>query len=246
MYASNRWTGSLTYMEANKGYMLRRVAADSVSFIYPMVSGSLSHSPRRTPVKEEDGYSNYHFAENMSVIATSLDLQLGDRINAYVNGELRGIGECVENGALPLSFITLVGSEKNGSIHFEMERGGKTIGSTGVNFNYIPNTVKGTMELPIVLDFGEKSIDAGTLNATVFPNPFRSNFKIEIEIEQDAQVDIQVIDAAGRTVLTQNANALFSGTNTISVNGSDLAVGIYIVKITTGSNTGAYILEKIK
>ncbi|GHT64641.1 hypothetical protein AGMMS50239_22700 [Bacteroidia bacterium] len=244
MYSQNRWTGNLTYMEANKGYMLRRLANNDVTFIYPSVSGAFgnlrsSEVPVNNPA--DDKYSNYRFAENMNVIATSMDLQEGDQIKAYINGDLRGIGEYTSNGEIPLSFITIAGNETNGAIHFELQRAGETIGTANAQFNYTPNTVSGTTEIPVILDF---SANAG--KASVYPNPFQTDFKIEIKVEKDEQIDVKVVDIAGRTVLLQNKKALFSGTNTVVVNGSALTNGVYVVKVTAGNSSGSYIVVKVK
>ncbi|KAA6351923.1 hypothetical protein EZS27_000720 [termite gut metagenome] len=243
MYSQNRWTGNLIYMEANKGYMLRRTANNDVTFIYPSTSGSLNNLRSGSSNNADNAikYTNRNYAENMNVVATSDNLQEGDRILAYMEGDLRGVGEYFSGHDKALSFITITGNETHSNIRFELQRNGEIVGATNVDFSFVPNTVTGTIDLPVVLNF-----DQAANRAAVYPNPFQKEFKIIIPAEKGASIDVKVTDVAGRMILTQNKKATFSGENQFAIDGSAFANGIYIVKITTANGTSATIVEKIK
>jgi hypothetical protein len=242
MYSQNHWSGNLEYLEANNGYMLYRTADNTVTFTYPSVSGALSNTRSSAVDEQPELYINRNFAENMSVVATSSDLRKGDRILTYVNGNLRGVGEYQPADGQALSFITVAGNEANETVHFELQRNGKTAGYTDAGLAYSPNRIAGSIESPVVLDFG-----AGAAKATVYPSPFQKEFMIAVEAEKDAPIEIKVTDIAGRTLWVQNETASFTGTNTIVVSGcSSFATGVYIVRISSANVTGAYRIVKIK
>jgi hypothetical protein len=241
MFTKNEWIGDLTYLEASKGYMLYRTAADNVTFTYPSVSGALSNLRSAVIVDEQDDkFINTAFAENMNVIATASGLQEGDRILAYINRELRGTGEIASNAEQALSFITIAGNEANANVRFEWQRNGEILGTTSAPFSYLSNTVTGTPENPVRLDFGIRDS-----KVSVYPNPFQQEFKINLDAEKDSPIEVKVLDISGRIVWVQTENALFDGTNTIVVNGASFEAGVYIVKITVDGVIVAHIVEKV-
>ena len=239
MYSQNEWVGNLGYLEANKGYMLYRTAANNVTFIYPSVSGALSNLRSATNDNASEKYTNNNFAENMSVVATTENLQVNDRILAYVNDELRGSGEYVFTDEKALSFVTIVGNESNVPVRFDLEREGEVVGSTYSNVVYFANTVTGTIESPVVLNFGSKE------GVSVYPNPFHTKFNVDVVANKDSEIEIAVIDIMGRVALMHNEKALSASVHQVVVDGSSLASGIYLVKVTVDGSVSSYKVEKI-
>ena len=115
MYSGTGWIGNLKYMEQNKGYMLLRTASDDVAFTYPSTSGSLSNKSilrknrRSADENVQETYVNNNYAENMSIVAISEDVESGDKILAYVDGVLRGVSDCVGVNDKQLNFISVSG-----------------------------------------------------------------------------------------------------------------------------------------
>ncbi|MDR1342524.1 MAG: T9SS type A sorting domain-containing protein [Prevotellaceae bacterium] len=264
MFSQNEWIGDLIYLEANKGYMLYRTAADNVTFTYPSVSGALSnlwpsavsHSSAliRAVVGGSGGggdgkYFNSNFSENMSIIAAVDGLQAGDRILAYINGELRGAGEYALHEEKPLTFITVAGNEAGAAIRFEWQRGSETLGEASAPFAYQANSVIGTIENPVRLNFGvdgsKPNFGIGGSKVAVYPNPFRADFRISLEAKKDSPIEVTVVDVTGRVVWLKTETAPFDGPETIVVDGASFKVGVYIVKVKIGSYEAAYITEKI-
>lgn len=86
----------------------------------------------------------------------------------------------------------------------------------------------------VVLAVDENSI-AGL---TYFPNPTNNVLKVQAATNLDG---VEVFSITGAKVIGIQNNEL---TNTISVNTSNLASGIYVMKVTAGSQTGTYKVVK--
>lgn len=69
-------------------------------------------------------------------------------------------------------------------------------------------------------------------NFNVFPNPFTSDIKIELNAEKDANVTIRISNAAGQSVFSRS-NLVQKGNNIIVLNSelSTLKAGMYIVEV---------------
>ena len=247
MYSGTRWIGNLTYLEANKGYMLFRKEAEDVSFIYPSTSGSLSNtrSKARTRSLEEmpKAYLNNNYAENMNIIATGTDIEPTDRVLAYVNGELRGIGENVTTATKDMQFITVAGSETGDVVTFSLERNGKIIARANNAVNYQSNTVQGTTELPIILDFS--TVEG---NVSFYPNPFVEKLNIRITAEEDGELQLAVYDISGR-ILMNRTETVYKGLHITEWNGktaegNECETGIYLIHVTVDGKTTILKVEK--
>jgi hypothetical protein len=67
----------------------------------------------------------------------------------------------------------------------------------------------------------------------IFPNPSDEKTFIRVDMNQTAEVSIQISDMSGKIILTNNFG-LMSGTNTLQVNTAILQAGIYIATIYAG------------
>ena len=149
------WKGTLKFMQAGEGYMLRRQADNAVEFFYPLYLYNNRYSKvqkRKAPL-----FRNIT-AESMNIIARveGFDLQEGDRLVAYGGGEQRGMVEAGENG---LFFLSICDGEEKG-IGFAIERDGEIVATAPMQLPYIGNDVKGTLDEPTTISF----IDCNTLD----------------------------------------------------------------------------------
>lgn len=73
---------------------------------------------------------------------------------------------------------------------------------------------------------------AGSLNSmTVFPNPSKGNFTVEILSNKNiAQAEVQLTDMAGKTIAVQNT-VIHEGNNQLPFNGTNLHAGPYMISI---------------
>ncbi len=70
-------------------------------------------------------------------------------------------------------------------------------------------------------------------NMAVYPNPASSMLNIELLLTQFDDVKVELIDLNGSVVLSENVNSAISE-RAFSVDISDIANGLYIVKVTNG------------
>lgn len=239
------WIGNLTYMEANKGYMLKRNGTGDVTFTYPAMLGSLSGAPGMKKVNGQNpaSYFNNTYADNMSVVAIAKGIQPKDKILAYVNGELRGVSVAVNYQTETLQFITVNGDVNSRNIRFALERDGQTIANSSTHISYESNTMAGSLVKPLPIDF---SIPANAIQ--VSPNPFTDRLNIEIETKDGDIVEIAVYDVLGRrvyqtpkvTVAGNHYSTVWNGVGTKSV----CEAGVYLVHVIINGQTTVCKVEK--
>lgn len=238
MFSGAGWIGNLVYMEANKGYMLLRTAQDDVSFVYPSGSGSLGIL-KSAPVFS-GSYINHDFAENMSVVAIGRGMEKGDRILAYVNDELRGIGESEVFKDRETYFIPVAGGLMNDNVVvFKLERDGKIIARSANTLIYKSNTIAGSLSQPFVIDFGETGNQV-----SVYPNPFKTSLNIEVMTNEGDKVEIAIFDVLGRMVMMQEVVSPGPSYSTSWDRAGNIIPGIYQLRITVNGSSTVYKIVK--
>ncbi|SHF17023.1 Por secretion system C-terminal sorting domain-containing protein [Fodinibius roseus] len=79
-----------------------------------------------------------------------------------------------------------------------------------------------------------------------YPNPFRRETTIRFTLEEPAQVTLKIYDTIGRRVRTLYDQKLEEGLYVKTLDGTNLASGIYIYQLTTGRQTVARKMTLIK
>ena len=81
---------------------------------------------------------------------------------------------------------------------------------------------------------------------SVYPNPFSDKSAIQYEIDADTHVEFRVYDIIGRLVDSLGEGFQPAGIYTITLDGSQLASGAYLVRMNTdfGSKTSKILIEK--
>ncbi|WP_104808213.1 LamG-like jellyroll fold domain-containing protein [Polaribacter filamentus] len=219
------WKGSLTYLEAGNGYMLK--TSTSQNFTYPAYLNQVG-SKSSTKIKGNQSsldpnnlpYQYAQFANTMSAI-----VKLPDGFeNLYLyngDGELRGFATTQNVNDIPLAFITIYGNEPGKLTAFIGSENDKKITTT--SFNFASDAILGSISKPIVINLLEDSIN-------VSPNPFRSNFEITINTEDKDQANLIITNMLGQIVYTRGFQ-MQPGNNVLTIN-PDIAHGTYILKIT--------------
>ena len=240
------WLGSLTYMEPGKGYMLNSKKATTLT--YPEVTaGTTTRSAlaTRAVAIQTEGISSIagQYASNMSVVATvagSLPLHIGDRLLAYADGELRGEAMVMERPAdgEPLFFLS-VGGESSEGISFALERGGEVIAETSPMLDYAPNSVRGDINQPMIIDF------VNDLEISVYPNPFDQELNFMLRTNTGDRVEIILYTMAGQmlhryqTKTTSDSYFQYR----IDVN-TDMPKGVYMAVVVINGEKHVYKLSK--
>ncbi len=81
---------------------------------------------------------------------------------------------------------------------------------------------------------------------SVYPNPMNNAGKIEFDLNERAQVTVEVYSLTGRKVKEIKAGSLGSGNHIIDINADDLASGTYLVNLRAGNSrkTAKLIVNK--
>ena len=73
--------------------------------------------------------------------------------------------------------------------------------------------------------------EASASGTTVVPNPFRTNFDIHLRSEKETKAQVIVYNSVGKNVQTKSNIAIGKGMNKVTINGANLANGMYMVEI---------------
>jgi hypothetical protein len=77
--------------------------------------------------------------------------------------------------------------------------------------------------------------DAETLSLTdVYPNPFRESVQVAWRSSVTGRVSVRVYDVLGREVVRLQNDMQIPGTRSVTIDGADLAPGVYFVEIRQG------------
>lgn len=75
---------------------------------------------------------------------------------------------------------------------------------------------------------------AAAAQASFFPNPARDFFMVDLNLEQNEMVDLQIVDLSGRQLKASSFGNLQAGAHQLKMETSDLAAGLYLVRLKTG------------
>ncbi|MEM8559315.1 MAG: T9SS type A sorting domain-containing protein, partial [Bacteroidota bacterium] len=71
--------------------------------------------------------------------------------------------------------------------------------------------------------------------SAAYPNPFAAATTFDLALPEAADVQVAVYDVTGRQVLARPSTALPAGTATVQLDGTALAAGVYVVRVTAAS-----------
>jgi hypothetical protein len=81
---------------------------------------------------------------------------------------------------------------------------------------------------------------------SVFPNPFKDNATLKLNISKSENVSYTLVSAMGAVVGSENKGKLQAGESLITIDGSNLAAGIYLMNVTVGNKTYSQKLNIVK
>jgi hypothetical protein len=180
----------------------------------------------------QDSYFNVDGCD--SVVTTNLV------VNPLPSVTILSDSACVQDGLLPLNGTpaggTFSGTAVSGANFSPATAGVGThvISYTYADGNGCANSANGTVVVQDCAALGELALEG----VRVFPNPV--NDFLYIELPQDyARAQIQVYDASGKVVLSENIQ---TGLATIETAG--LSEGMYVVEVTVNDKSNTYKLVK--
>jgi hypothetical protein len=90
-----------------------------------------------------------------------------------------------------------------------------------------------------------KEISIAKEGISITPNPFHSTFQLSVNSKQDVKGVVYVFNALGEKVKEMPLINFIKGSNKISLNGSDLRSGVYMVEIHMGDVTTVKKIVKL-
>ncbi|MFB9076325.1 LamG-like jellyroll fold domain-containing protein [Flavobacterium procerum] len=213
------WNGTLKYLEAGKGYMIK--SSKQQTFKYPdNLEKSKTGKSASNNTQEEIASEFTTYSQNMNAVV--LLPQGFDELFVYDSkGVLKGKARNQIINGKELSFITIFGDDAE-NLSFALGDGFSTK-TTSKSFTFKGNEVLGTIADPVILE--EVSSVGGN---SIYPNPFGAILNIELNAAKKQEVNIQLYSVNGQLVFSQKT-IVESGRNVISIS-PNIAQGVYIVE----------------
>ncbi len=92
--------------------------------------------------------------------------------------------------------------------------------------NFRPDTMK--YEAPLTASLND--LASAGFEAKIYPNPSKGQAIVEFNIEKAMSLDVQVLDILGRTVKSVKNQLYTEGVNTLFLDLSEVAKGMYFVR----------------
>lgn len=93
-------------------------------------------------------------------------------------------------------------------------------------------------EISTISTIGVSELSKPTsLNASIYPNPIVETYKIEFEMQNREQIQIEIIDLQGKVIKELYNGLTFEGKNLFTFNKSPLTSGVYFIKISSKNKT---------
>lgn len=229
------WNGTLKYLEAGKGYMLKSSKAQT--FKYPV------YLAKPMGIKNLDGIESVgmggrpfeiagigqepmkpefkRYPQNMNAVVF---MPKGyDELFVYDdNGVLKGLASRKNKEAL--AYITIYG-EIPQALYFHVGDGNCQKKSSTV-FSFKSNAVMGTIAHPVVLAFDSATRERAD-RVRSFPNPFDDELTIELRASQSQKATIKLFTVAGQLVFSKQQSVEI-GLNKVKIS-PNIADGLYML-----------------
>jgi hypothetical protein len=231
------WKGSLTYLKAGHGYMLK--SNTNQRFTYPdylnQTSAKNSFTKSNNKSDLEDGILSYQYAQFPNTMSIIAKLPEGfENLYFYDDlGQLKGNSTTQDVTGKNLTFITVYGNQPERLTAYIGS--GNTKKATNKLFSFSTDAILGSISEPIVIDLLEDKI-------TIYPNPFQTDFEIMINAEDIGIAEITMNNMLGQLVYA-NKFDLKSGINNLKLN-PNIANATYILRVKIAKETVVYRIIK--
>ena len=154
---TGRWRGSLQYMKPGEGYMMLRKNATEASFAYPYYDMNSNFREDWT-TSTNRAAAKSRSTMNVSAVVEGFDVEDGDRLIAYVNGE--AMGEQMLTTDSEPAYLSIAG-DKQQPIWFAIEREGEIVATTAEIMTFKANDVIGSPDEPTAINFVKSEHEDG-------------------------------------------------------------------------------------
>jgi hypothetical protein len=215
------WSGTLDYLEAGQGYMLKSSVAQQ--FSYPNVFRS-TKSGRLNSIPEFEGWSLYE--HNLNVIAEVIVDKDTPYDSVWVIDEMgivRGKSDIrMDEQGRKISFITVFG-DNNGTEELTFYLVNETSRlATSKKITFSPNLILGTLKEPFIIDLTGNQFN-------LYPNSFTSELNLVFNALDKQQAEVVLVDVLGHEVYRQ-FHSVEVGANHLHIK-PNIQHGLYLLTI---------------
>ncbi|WP_281615312.1 T9SS type A sorting domain-containing protein [Flammeovirga sp. SubArs3] len=211
------WTGTLSQLEAGKGYMIK--TGKTQEFSYPSTTFTSNTRTKTSTVIPTTTFLLPQYSTNMNAVIEVDDLienvQVVDK-----EGNIRGESTTSIVEDKNLAFLTIFAEE--GENLFFLLNGEKTVDS----FQFTSDALLGDLEQPYTVS--NPQIDKGI---SVYPIPFDHQMTCSIVHSQEEKAWVEVIDMNGKSIF-KNEQILQQGLNSWNLQ-LQVNPGVYLLHIST-------------
>jgi hypothetical protein len=233
------WRGTLNYLEANKGYMLKSSKTQGLKYpntsILQKTSFSKSVLAKQNNIDED--FTQY--ASNMNIVAEVIADENFTKVLVFdMNNQLRGTAEISEIDNKKYSFITVFSNQPE-TLKYVLANDFEEV-DINMSFEFENNKVVGDFENPVLLSASALSLENAILNeAVLYPNPFTNEINVDFSSTSFKIFKVEVFNTIGVSIVSKKINQ----DNKITLNTSNLANGIYLIRLT--NDLGDTVLKKM-
>ena len=149
------WRGNLEYMKPGEGYMLLRKAQSGTQFTYPFYEPTSTYIDAWATSTTSSATPAKRSTMSVSAVVEGVELEEGDRLLAFADGEVVGCEELKAKGeaaGLPLFYLSIAGNQQQ-PLWFAIEREGEMIAATDEQMVFKANAVVGSPDEPTAIRF---------------------------------------------------------------------------------------------
>jgi hypothetical protein len=217
----NGWNGTLNYLEAGKGYMIK--SSKIQTFNYPSYLGK-SESGKSSDITVNESQAKIanefkSYSGNMNAVVL-LPEDYNELFVYDTKGVLKGkaTNQIVDNKEL--SFITIYGDVPEELVFYVGD--GRSKKATTKTFNFKNNNVLGTLAKPVILEVFSNNI-------SVFPNPFENSLTVKVDALESQVVTIELYNLTSQLLLSEKFEVV-KGVNELIIS-PNVATGTYLLQV---------------
>ena len=79
-----------------------------------------------------------------------------------------------------------------------------------------------------------------------YPNPFNPTATIAVNLNEAQSVEVALYDLSGRRITTIHQGMLSAGQHRLTLNGNNLSVGTYLIRVNTPTETVTRSINLVK
>ncbi|MFT6865690.1 MAG: hypothetical protein ACJA08_000513 [Cyclobacteriaceae bacterium] len=236
------WIGSLDFLRPNQGYLI--FSDRALSLTYPVNSANARTVEEEVEITLPDGWqldaTTFEYNSNLIFAAEGIEVNQGDFVGLFDQGELRGWGKATYLDFLDkyYFFVTSYSDELNQSLEVRLLASGREIHSEMVVVASADQLV-GSVKNPLIIDLNSEVLGVESkpvADIEIFPNPFSDYSTILLSLEKNSETKVYIHNLAGQQISKIYDGTLLAGSHKVIINrqttGKRMSSGVYLLRIT--------------